>query len=87
MEILLEILEIVLEVIFHIADNYEASRWKRLVAYTIVFTVICVLFYLSYMFRAEEITKWFFIVLGIIMAVTLIKSFPEIRRLIRNEEV
>lgn len=87
MEVLLEILEIVFEAIFRTADNYEASRWKRLVAYAIIFTFMSVLFYLSYVVRTEEMTKWFFIVLGIIMAATLIKSFPEIRRLIRDEEV
>jgi uncharacterized membrane protein len=87
MEIFLEILEIVFEAIFNTADNYEASRWKRLVAYILIFIMMAVLFYLSYVVRTEEITKWFFILLGVIMAVTLIKSFPEIRRLIRNEEV
>lgn len=87
MEIFVEILEIVFEAIFHTADNYEASRWKRLVAYAFIFIMMSVLFYLSYVVRTEEITKWFFILLGVIMAITLIKSFPEIRRLIRNEEV
>jgi hypothetical protein len=87
MEIFLEILEIVFEVIFFTADNYEASRWKRLVAYSIIFSLMSVLFFLAYIVRAEVLTMGLFIILGCIMAFTLVKSFPEIRRLIRNEEV
>ena len=87
MEILLEILELVFETIFLTADNHEASRWKRLVAYAIIFTFMSVLFYLAYVVRTEEMKMWLFIVLGLIMSVSLIKSFPEVRRLIRDEEV
>lgn len=87
MEIILEILELVFESIFLTADNYEASRWKRLVAYAIIFTFMSVLFYLAYVVRTEEMKMWLFIVLGLIMSVSLIKSFPEIRRLISDKEV
>lgn len=87
MEIFLEILETVFEMIFLTADNYEASRWKRLVAYSIIFLLMSVLFFLAYIVRTEVLKMGLFITLGCIMAFTLVKSFPEIRRLIRHEEV
>ena len=87
MEIILDILEAIFEMIFLTSDNMEASRWKRLVAYSIIFLLMSVLFFLAFIVRTEAMTMWLFITLGSIMAFTLVKSFPEIRRLIRNEEV
>ena len=86
MEIFLEILEAVFEMIFLTADNCEASRWKRLVAYSIIFSLMSILFFLAYIMRTEAMKMSLFITLGCIMAFTLVKSFPVIRMLIRDEE-
>lgn len=86
MDALVELLGIVLETIFHALKSNQTNRSIKLIAYAIIFMVMCLVGYLSFVVRDDVITMWFLILMSGFLAVTLLRALPEIRKLIRNEE-
>jgi hypothetical protein len=86
MDALIELLGMILEIIFHAVKSNQTNRSIKLIAYTIVFIVMCLVGYLAFVVRDDVITMWFFILMSGFLAVTLLRSLPEIRQLIRNKE-
>ena len=86
MDALIELLGMILEIIFHAVKSNQTNRTIKLIAYTIVFIVMCLVGYLAFVVRDDVITMWFLILMSGFLAVTLLRSLPEIRQLIRNKE-
>lgn len=86
MDALVELLGIILETIFHAVKSNQTNRSIKLIAYAIIFIVMCLVMYLSFVVRDDVFTMWFLILMSGFLAVTLLRALPEIRKLIRNEE-
>lgn len=86
MDALVEFLAMVLDIIFHAVKSNQTNRSIKLIAYAIIFMVMCLVGYLSFVVRDDVVTLWFLVLLSGFLAVTLLRALPEIRKLIRNEE-
>lgn len=87
MDALVEFLAMVLDIIFHAVKSNQTNRSIKLIAYAIIFIVMCLVMYLSFVVRNDIVTMWFFILLSGFLAVTLLRALPNIRQLIRNKGV
>ncbi|PKM90278.1 MAG: hypothetical protein CVU85_01050 [Firmicutes bacterium HGW-Firmicutes-10] len=87
MEIFIEIVGILVEMFTFSAEEKSAPRKIRLIGFVIIFILMGILFYLAYVVRNDTFTMSFFVILGAIMAITLLRSVSDIVRLIRNEEI
>ncbi|MDP2813316.1 MAG: hypothetical protein Q8S15_06305 [Erysipelotrichaceae bacterium] len=87
MDALVEFLAMVLEIIFQAVKSNQTNRSIKLIAYTIIFIVLCLVVYLTFIARNDVVTMWFFMLLSVFLAVTLLRALPMIRQLIRNKEV
>jgi hypothetical protein len=86
MDALVEFLAVILEIIFHAVKSNQTNRSIKLIAYAIIFIVMCLAGYLSFVVRDDVITLGFFILLSGFLAVTLLRALPSIRRLITDKE-
>jgi hypothetical protein len=86
MDALVEFLAVILEIIFHAVKSNQTNRTIKLIAYAIIFIVMCLAVYLSFVVRDDVITLGFFILLSGFLAVTLLRALPNIRRLITDKE-
>jgi hypothetical protein len=86
MDALVEFLAVILEIIFHAVKSNQTNRTIKLIAYAIIFIVMCLAVYLSFVVRDDVITLGFFILLSGFLAVTLLRALPSIRRLITDKE-
>jgi hypothetical protein len=86
MDALVEFLAVILEIIFHAVKSNQTNRSIKLIAYAIIFIVMCLAVYLSFVVRDDVITLGFFILLSGFLAVTLLRALPSIRRLITDKE-
>jgi hypothetical protein len=86
MDALVEFLAVILEIIFHAVKSNQTNRSIKLIAYAIIFIVMCLAGYLSFVVRDDVITLGFFILLSGFLAVTLLRALPNIRRLITDKE-
>jgi hypothetical protein len=86
MDALVEFLAVILEIIFHAVKSNQTNRTIKLIAYAIIFIVMCLAGYLSFVVRDDVITLGFFILLSGFLAVTLLRALPSIRRLITDKE-
>ncbi len=86
MEILVEIIGTLVEMFAFSAEDKDRPRKIRLIGFFIIFVLMGILFFLAYVIRQDTFTMSFFIILGSIMAITLLRSFSDIVRMIRNEE-
>jgi cation transport ATPase len=87
MEILIEIVGMLVEMFTFSAEEKNAPRKIRLIGFVIIFFLMGILFYLAYVVRNDTFTMSFFVILGTIMAITLMRSYSDIVQLIRNEEI
>lgn len=87
MDALVDFLSMVLDIVFHAVKSNQTNRSIKLIAYAIVFIVMCLVVYLSFVVRDDVITLGFFILLSGFLAVTLLRSLPKIRQLITDKEV
>jgi hypothetical protein len=86
MDALVEFLAVILEIIFHAVKSNQTNRSIKLIAYAIIFIVMCLAGYLSFVVRDDVITLGFFILLSGFLVVTLLRALPNIRRLITDKE-
>jgi fatty acid desaturase len=86
MDALVEFLAVILDIIFHAVKSNQTNRSIKLIAYAIIFVVMCLAGYLSFVVRDDVITLGFFILLSGFLAVTLLRALPSIRRLITDKE-
>jgi hypothetical protein len=86
MDALVEFLAVILEIIFHAVKSNQTNRTIKLIAYAIIFIVMCLAVYLSFVVRDDVITLGFFILLSGFLASTLLRALPSIRRLITDKE-
>lgn len=87
MDALVDFLSMILDIVFHAVKSNQTNRSIKLIAYAIVFIVMCLVGYLSFVVRDDVITLGFFILLSGFLAVTLLRSLPKIRQLITDKEV
>ncbi|PKM64218.1 MAG: hypothetical protein CVU96_03990 [Firmicutes bacterium HGW-Firmicutes-20] len=87
MEILIEIIGMFIEMFTFSAEDKSKPRKIRLIGFVIIFILMGTLYYLAYVVRNNTFTMSFFVILGTIMAITLLRSYSDIVRLIRNEEI
>ncbi|MDO9591936.1 MAG: hypothetical protein Q7I98_01945, partial [Erysipelotrichaceae bacterium] len=70
MDALVDFLSMVLDIVFHAVKSNQTNRSIKLIAYAIVFIVMCLVVYLSFVVRDDVITLGFFILLSGFLAVT-----------------
>ncbi len=86
MDALVDFLAMVLDIVFHAVKSNQTNRTIKLIAYAIIFIAMCLAGYLSLVVRDDVITRGFFILLSVFLAVTLLRALPKIRQLIINKE-
>ncbi len=86
MEIFIEIVGMMIETFAFSAEDKNQPRKVRLIGFSIIFILMGLFFFLAYILRYNTFMMSFLIILGLIMALTLLNSLADIIRLIRNEE-
>lgn len=86
MDALVEFLAMILDIVFHAVKSNQTNRTIKLIAYAIIFIAMCLAGYFSLVVRDDVITRGFFILLSVFLAVTLLRALPKIRQLIINKE-